>query len=114
MNVANDETPGDAEVRRLQSFVNDLISVQALSAIWSRQDESHIVGTLLDVLVSVLRLDFAYARLSGSIIGPSIEMVRLAGRRTSDPAPETIRRALSPWLVGGSNVPPLIVPHPLG
>ena len=113
MNVTNDARPGDDEVRRLQSFINDLISVQALPAIWDRQDASHIVGTLLDVLVSVLRLDFAYARLSDSIIGPPAEMVRLAGRRTSDPAPESIRQAISPWLAGGPHVQPLIVPHPL-
>ena len=66
IDVANDATRGEEEIRRLQSFINDLISIQALPAIWNGRESGHIIGTLLDVLVSVLRLDFAYARLSDS------------------------------------------------
>jgi hypothetical protein len=51
------------EMRRLQGWINDLISVLALPATWSGQESVQIVNTLLDVLVGILRLDFAYARL---------------------------------------------------
>ena len=39
------------EVKRLQSCINDLISVLALPAIWSGREPSQILGTLLDVLL---------------------------------------------------------------
>ena len=53
-----------SEIKRLQSCINDLISVLALPAIWSGSESSQILGTLLDVLVTMLRLEFAYARLT--------------------------------------------------
>ena len=55
------------EIKRLKACINDLISVLALPAIWSGHEPSQIVSTLLDVLLGMLRLDFAYARLSDSI-----------------------------------------------
>jgi hypothetical protein len=52
------------EIRRLKACINDLVSVLALPAIWSGHAEpSHIGNTLLDVLLGLLRLDFAYLRL---------------------------------------------------
>jgi hypothetical protein len=47
------------EVKRLQSCINDLISVLALAAIWSGSESCQMLGTLLDSLVAILRLDFA-------------------------------------------------------
>ena len=69
-----DETA--SEIKRLQGCVNDLISVLALPAMWTGQDPEHIVGTLLDVLVGMLRLDFAYVRLNHPVGGDLIEVVR--------------------------------------
>ena len=54
--------PTADEIKRLQGCINDLISVLALPAIWSGHEPSQIVSTLLDVLLGMLRLDFAYAR----------------------------------------------------
>jgi hypothetical protein len=71
--VANAATHAENEVRRLQGCINDRISIQAMPAIWSGQDSARIVGALLDVLVRVLRLDFAYSRLSDSIKGSPVE-----------------------------------------
>ena len=69
------------EITRLQGCINDLISVLALPAMWTARESSQIGSTLLDVLVGMLRLDFAYARLSDSIDSSPIEVVRLAQRR---------------------------------
>ena len=69
------QNDGNEEIRRLQGSINDLISLQALPAIWNGRESGHIVSTLLDVLVSMLRLNFAYARLSNSINGSQVEFV---------------------------------------
>ena len=69
-----DETAN--EIKRLQGCINDLISVLALPAMWIGQDPEQIVSTLLDVLVGILRLDFAYVRLNQPVGGDLIEVVR--------------------------------------
>src|SRR5258705_1052993 len=104
----------DQEIRRLQGSINDLISIQALPAIWNGRESGHIASTLLDVLVSMLRLDFAYARLSDSINGSPVEFVRLTQRRTAPPQPQEIGRALDRWLTNQSANAPLAVPNPAG
>ena len=65
MEVEIEQTAG--EIKRLKACINDLISVLALPAIWSGHEPAQILSTLLDVLLGMLRLDFAYARLSDSI-----------------------------------------------
>jgi len=61
----------------LQSSINDLIGIQALPAILSGQQSYDIVGTLLDAVVRILDLDFAYACVRDSLIDSSIELMRL-------------------------------------
>ena len=104
----------DEEIRRLQGSINDLTSIQALPAIWNGRESGHITSTLLDVLASMLRLDFAYARLSDSINGSPVEFVRLAQRRAAPPQPQEIGRALDRWLTNQSANAPLAVPNPAG
>src|SRR6266404_363500 len=104
----------DEEIRRLQGSINDLTSIQALPAIWNGRESGHIASTLLDVLVSMLRLDFAYARLSDSINGSPVEFVRSTQRRTAPPQPQEIGRALDRWLTNQSANAPLAVPNPAG
>jgi PAS domain S-box-containing protein len=112
IDVASDTKDGKEEIRRLQGSIGDLISIQALPAIWNGCESGHIVSTLLDVLVSVLRLNFAYARLSHSINGSPVEFVRLTQRRTPPPPPREIGRALDCWLADRSAKAPLTVPNP--
>jgi hypothetical protein len=57
------EHPAD-EIKRLQRCMNNMVSLLALPAIWSGGGPSHIVRTLLDVLLGMLRLDFVYVRLN--------------------------------------------------
>jgi hypothetical protein len=63
------------EIKNLKACINDLISVLALPAIWTGREPSEILSTLLDVLLGMLRLDFAYARLSNSIGVAPMELV---------------------------------------
>src|SRR5437867_12248008 len=103
------------EIKRLQACINDLISVLALPAIWGGREPSQIVSSLLDVLLGMLRLDFAYARLSDAIGGGvPIEMVRLAQGRNLTVQPQEIGHALNPWLTGDPRTSPLVMPNLLG
>src|SRR5438094_9885995 len=99
----------DGEIKRLKACINDLISVLALPAIWSGQEPSQIVKTLLDVLLGMLRLNFAYARLSDSISGGApIEMVRARQPRNSTAQPQEIGQILNPGLTGDPQTSPLV------
>src|SRR5260370_7924139 len=111
---ANDMQQTVDEVKRLQSCINDLISVQALAAIWSgsESESRQMAGTLLEALVAILRLDFAYARLNGSTEDSPIEVVRLARRGPSCAQPEDVGRALSRWLNGGQTTSRFAIPNP--
>ena len=103
-----------AEIKRLQSCINDLISVLALPAIWSGSESSQILGTLLDVLLTMLRLDFAYARLGDASEGPPIEVVRLSGHRHSSVQPRQFGQALDRWLTDDQTASRCVVPDPMG
>jgi PAS domain S-box-containing protein len=103
-----------ADIKRLQSCINDLISVLALPAIWSGSESSQILGTLLDVLLTMLRLDFAYARLSDASGRPPIEVVRLGDHRNSSLEPQQFGQALDRWLTDDQTASRCVVPDPVG
>src|SRR5947209_4818314 len=102
------------EVKRLQSCINDLISVLSLAAIWGGSESGQLVGTFLEALLGILRLDFACARINNSIEGPAIEVVRLAQRRNPSNQPHEVSRALGRWLKGNQSAPRLVIPNPAG
>src|SRR5207244_11571202 len=85
------------ELKRLKACINNLISVQALPAIWSGGQPSQIVSALLDMLPKLLSLDFAYVRLKDSTGGAPLEMVRLAQDRHLTPQPQMTRHAPTSW-----------------
>src|SRR6266446_4625580 len=101
-------------IRRLQGCINDLISVLAIPALWRGQESAQIVSTLLDVLVGMLRLDFAYARLKDPVGGAPIEMVRLAHSRHLTAQTPEIGQVLNGWVGDDPQTWPLLVRNPLG
>src|SRR5205085_6330093 len=103
-----------AATKRLESCINDLVTLLALPAIWSGSESFHVVGTLLDVLLTMLRLDFAYARLSDESDGPQIELVRVSDRRRSSLQPRQFGQALDRWLTGNQTVSRSVIPDPAG
>ena len=102
------------EIRRLRGCINDLISVQALPAMWTGQEPAQIVSTLLDVLIGMLRLDFAYARLKDPDGESPIELLRLPQSRNLPPSPQAIGHVLQPWLGDAPQKWPLLVQNPIG
>jgi formate hydrogenlyase transcriptional activator len=71
------ETKAD-EIRHLQSCINDLVSIVTLPAIWSGRESTQVVTTLLEALLGILRLEFAYAWLKDPISEAPIEIIRCA------------------------------------
>jgi PAS domain S-box-containing protein len=67
---------GPDELRRLQACLNDLIGVMALPALWSDRGSSQVIAALLEALVRMLRLEFAYARLAEAFDGAPAEAIR--------------------------------------
>jgi len=108
------EQPADAsgEIRRLQSCISDLISVQALPAIWAGHDASRILSILLEAMLGMLQLDCAYARAIDTPDG-KIEVLRVRDRRPSDIDPRTFGRALESWLGDHEPPRPMIIQNPI-
>jgi PAS domain S-box-containing protein len=89
------------DVRQLRRCINNLVSILALPATWNGSERSRIVGDLLDALLSMLSLDFVYARLSDAA-GQSLELVRISPAWGPTPRAEEIGQKLQRWLENGS------------
>ncbi len=100
------------EIRRLQSCISDLIAVQALPAIWTGHDASLILSLLLEAMLGMLKLDFAYARTLDTQDG-TIEVLRVRDRRPSDIDLRTLGQALECWLRDHEPLRPMIVQNPI-
>src|SRR5262245_10128965 len=50
------------EVARLRRCLNDLVCIMALPALWAGGEPRRIVSTLLDTLLDMLQLEFAFAQ----------------------------------------------------
>lgn len=85
-------------IQFLQGCLNDLVSLLSLPALWSGREPPQVLGILLDVLLRMLQLDFAYARLNAVASTAPSEMYRVAERQKTTPEPQEIGRALEPWL----------------
>jgi PAS domain S-box-containing protein len=89
------------EIRRLQRCMNDLISLLALAAIWRGSEPSQVAQTLLDVLLNMLSLDFAYARLSHAFGAMPVEIVRVADTSKINLPAQELRNLLAQSLAAG-------------
>ena len=56
--------------------MTDLLGLLALPAMWSGSDQSHILRTLQDMLVSMVPLDFVYVHLTDAIAETKIDAVK--------------------------------------
>jgi PAS domain S-box-containing protein len=114
MQAGND--PATDEIRRLNGCINDLKTILALPAIWIGTESSQIVGTLLEALVGILSLDFAFARLGKSHDKSSPETMRLglAHRKTATLQAQDVGRSLDQWVTGDMPFSSLVVPNPVG
>jgi PAS domain S-box-containing protein len=67
-----------AENKRLQRCISDLVSIMALPAMWVGRDPSQIAASLLDSVLGMLDLDFAYVHLKLANGTTPLEMTRLS------------------------------------
>ena len=106
------------EIKRLQRGMNDLLSILALPAMWSGGEPTQIAHTLLDALLSMLRLDLIYVRLNDPGIDVPVEMARvaptleLARRRPLEP--REIGEMLNEWLGNDPQQWPPLVRNRIG
>ena len=100
------------EIRRLQGCISDLISVQALSAIWTGHEASRILSILLEAMLGMLKLDFAYARAIDTPDG-TIEVLRVRDQRPSEIDPRTVGQTLEGWLRDDEPLRPMVVRNPI-
>jgi hypothetical protein len=61
------ETRSD-EASRLRRCIRDLVALSGLSAAWNGHDPLQIAGSLAEVLLHTLYLDFTYIRCSSANI----------------------------------------------
>ena len=102
------------EIGRLQSCISDLVGVLALPALWADHGPAHILGTLLDVLLRLLHLDFAYARVNFQPEQPAIEAGRFARHVVSPPPAQQLGEMIQPWLTIHQPSAAYVMPHPFG
>jgi signal transduction histidine kinase len=76
--VATASRDAAGEIESLRRCINDLVSIQALPAMWSGGEPVRIVNILLEALVEMLGLDFAYARVTTPSGEAPLEIVRVA------------------------------------
>ena len=86
------------EIDFLKGYINDLNCIAALPAAWSGRTASQILGTSLDVLHDMLRLDFIYARLRDPIDGAPMEVARVVPSDQHEADVHELVSALRQWL----------------
>ena len=102
------------ELQRLRGCVNNLISLMVIPAFRNVLDPPQIVNGLLETLVPMLRLDFAYARVTASPLGLPIEVLRVASRLTPSGGADVVGRALDQWLTQDKPTAHCVIPNPIG
>jgi PAS domain S-box-containing protein len=85
----------DEAITQLQGCIDHLGGVVALSVISGGGEPSHVVGTLLDALVTELRLDFAYVQLKPRTGEAALEVVRVADSYATIATPSDIATLLA-------------------
>jgi PAS domain S-box-containing protein len=106
--------PDHGESQRLQRCINDLVCILALPAMWSGHESSRVATTLLGALVRMLRLDFAYVRVSDGADGSPAEWVRCADGTPEHIHVQAIGRVLEPHLSRDGRATTLRVANPVG
>ena len=102
------------QVERLQRCINDIVGLLSLPAVWSGRDLQGIVLALLDTLLPLLRLDFAYALVKAGKGKPPLEAVRVDPRLASNEQTFDLTRTVSTALAAHRPLRPMEIPNPLG
>lgn len=106
--------PAEAEVSELRACINDLVGIVALPAIWKGASPSEIVSTVLDMLLRILRLDFAFLRLKNQVGESMSDILRVAHSRAMRTQSEQIEELLKGLLTHHFQNLPQFVESPSG
>jgi formate hydrogenlyase transcriptional activator len=104
----------DNEINRLRRCINDLVGVLALPVMWTGHEPPRVATTLLEVLVRMLRLDFAYVRASNAADGAPAEWIRFSDGTNQQIRAHSIGRVLEPHLTGDPRATGLRIANPVG
>jgi signal transduction histidine kinase len=107
-----DTTSTPPDVKQFQRWLNDLVAILALPALWTDLEPRQIAQTLIDGLVKLLDLEFAYIRMGDSAEGSISECVRSSLRR--DIEPHDLAQALERCLATEPPTEVLVLPNPVG
>ncbi len=102
------------EVKHLKTCINNLSSILALPALWTGHDASRVTATLLDVMVPMLDLDFAYARIVDPANESPHEWMRSADKGTQYAETHEVGRTLEPSLATETPSEGLRIANPVG
>ncbi len=102
----------EAEGRRLERTMRDLVALSTLPAIWTGLSPEEIASSLANVLSNTLALDLIYIRLDGQANGEAIEVV-LAGGGSDIASTEAVKAALASSLDLAAGELPCAIPDPL-
>src|SRR5690242_2249019 len=84
----------NGDVQELQRCNSDLAHIIALSKRWKGHDTTVIAETLLDGLLGMLDLDFAYLRLDDA----AHAFIRIGQTPGTELRSDDVFKELSPWL----------------
>jgi GAF domain-containing protein len=111
------ETPPEdpaEEVKRLRRCISDLVALVALPAVSPDHAPLQIVCTLLEMLLSLLDLDFVYVRLEDQFGEAPLEMSRVAHSEHPENRLQDVADALRGWLTEAPEARPRSIKNPLG
>lgn len=104
-------TPGvaDTELSQLRRSLRDLAALAALPVVWTTGNTQRVLGSLAEAVLGMLRLDFAYIRLTRSDGTPELEVGRVAHSPSVGPDARALGALLEAWLDadGGTELPVL-------
>ncbi|MGZ5177511.1 MAG: PAS domain-containing sensor histidine kinase [Burkholderiales bacterium] len=102
------------EARRLEGYIDDLISASAVPELAYRTGASAIAATFLELLIRDLGLDFACARLADPFTPTPVDIVRVPDSQRANARPHNVSQAIDGWLAAGPPRWPYVVPNPFG
>jgi len=79
----------------LKAFINDLLAVVTLPALWRGAEPAQVARSLVDAVVATLGLDFAYVRMEGYADSDVVEAVRLASHDSQGARASAVSRLLA-------------------
>jgi|SRR5579871_144186 len=97
----------------LKACISNLIGIQALAPTWIGRQHSEIVSTILNVLLEMLNLDFAYGEVRNSSGESPFEAIRMRGDWPPAQGQDFLP-VLHRWLQDAGFRYPALAPNPMG